>query len=681
MLHVLVSLVLTSSEPEKKVYDGDGVFRGLSDSVSNTDSNTAGEGHGDGHDSKTEQLDGSSSSRPSVGSMRRRSTLSWGNVAPDVRQKKLEEVTGSRLADVFFTIFDIEGEELIYVSETIEKTMNPDFRSFDNTGLKASLGRSSELQIDLWAKPECLDEPQHLVRMKVNLTSLRWVCKSMVRNYPIRDPNFKSLPSNQLRLEEPLPPNCILFHLPDGIYTHISSSNFSDFMPLVPSRPFIHHKRVPLQELFAACYDGLSRLNLISDCIDDALFVRYEILTSIERLLKAQDPSSQILSITATEKQSLEATYAALNECKRSIAAEKAKTDGIDVGNSTRRSRMGEGRAFINKIAERQYAELAELDHKTSTKETQTQETRGHIRRVAQILSTVFPITPIEDRPLCFEICGQYLPNADDLFATGKHAPTEQGIAAALGYVASLMTQLADNIGFYYPYPINYLGSNSSIEDPITVVPSSSTANPKRVFPLNPTGTKRADFEYAVYLLNQDLMGLMALECMRVVNPKTTLANLKYLMEVLTSGKGDVPPRKKGKNMLEAVGLSKVNVGGTIIKEGSGPAEERVLKDGGTLMDVLMEQYEMSGPRALAELEAAHAAGAGDVAGAVKVQDATTAKGKGKAKAKGNAKGKGKEKEKEKEPLRPYTAPTVEDEAGSTMEGPASAGISMSSSN
>lgn len=372
-------------------------------------------------------------------------------------------------------------------------------------------------------------------------------------------------------------------HLTDGIYTtHAASGPASDLFQLLPpstsSRRLVLYYPTSGQKFFSACYDALSKLKLVAECVDDAIFVQHAILVSIERFLTEQILPSRTLCNAATETNSLGGTQNAINETKRVIAALEKKLAGINSSNTSRRSLMGEGRVFKNKVAERQYVELAELDRKKSAKEEQLQETSGHIRRVVQTLCIIFPITPIDDRPLCFEICGHFLPNADDLYATGKHAPTEQGIAAALGYVASCMNELADIIGFPFPYPIIPLGSNSTIEDPITISPnpsgsSSSQANLKRVFPLYQIGTKRPDFEYAVYLLNQDLLGLMAIESLRIVNPKTTLANLKYLMEVLTSGKGDVPERKKGKVGLEAVGVSKVNVGGEIVKEGPLAAE------------------------------------------------------------------------------------------------------------
>jgi hypothetical protein len=49
--------------------------------------------------------------RPSIGKLRRRSTLEWANASPQSRQEKLESMTAERMADVFFSLHigDIEG--------------------------------------------------------------------------------------------------------------------------------------------------------------------------------------------------------------------------------------------------------------------------------------------------------------------------------------------------------------------------------------------------------------------------------------------------------------------------------------------------------------------------------------------------------------------------------------------
>lgn len=187
----------------------------------------------------------------------------------------------------------------------------------------------------------------------------------------------------------------------------------------------------------------------------------------------------------------------------------------------------------------------------------------------------------------------------------------------------------------------------------------------------------------------------MAVESLRIVNPKTTLANLKYLMEVLTSGKGDVPERKKGKVGLEAVGVSKVNVGGEIVKEGPLAAEYA-----GKFEDDFSEMLENT--RAMAAGSGVAASGStppswmevwsaspavtplapGTGKGtespivkssAVKNTESTTIKSNGKGKGKAVSNGKGKATGKEG---RTYKA-TTEDETGVDVAGPSPAVVQV----
>merc|ERR1712093_638904 len=62
--------------------------------------------------------------------LRRRSS-NWVGATPDFRQKKLEDVIDSRMADTFFTLHCAGQEDPIYISEVVEKAMNPTFRFFD----------------------------------------------------------------------------------------------------------------------------------------------------------------------------------------------------------------------------------------------------------------------------------------------------------------------------------------------------------------------------------------------------------------------------------------------------------------------------------------------------------------------------------------------------------------------
>lgn len=48
--------------------------------------------------------------RPSFAKMRRRSTMDWSALSPLQKQKKLEDVTAARMADVFYSLH-VEGAE------------------------------------------------------------------------------------------------------------------------------------------------------------------------------------------------------------------------------------------------------------------------------------------------------------------------------------------------------------------------------------------------------------------------------------------------------------------------------------------------------------------------------------------------------------------------------------------
>lgn len=192
----------------------------------------------------------------------------------------------------------------------------------------------------------------------------------------------------------------------------------------------------------------------------------------------------------------------------------------------------------------------------------------------------------------------------------------------------------------------------------------------------------------------------MAIERLRIVNPKTTLANLKYLMEVLTSGKGDVPERKKGKVGLEAVGVSKVNVGGEIVKEGLSAAEyackfgEDVpeslenprVKTGAAARGPAPPSWMEAWGKSPAVTPLAPGNGQGkntegtavtrNSTGNIPEDTAVKSSGKGKAKANNNGKGKFTETGLHSHMTRILDS-TVEDDTGFAMAGPSPAVVQM----
>lgn len=136
----------------------------LEDSTENEDSDT-----------------GAKRAQPPRTKIRRRSTLNWTNATPQIRQKKLEDVAGSRLADTWFSL-QCEGiEEPVYVSEVVEKAMNPNFRFFDLNSYGPWVTRRDEIVIKIWARTEATNGYTLVLELRVHLRSLQFIGKSVRR--------------------------------------------------------------------------------------------------------------------------------------------------------------------------------------------------------------------------------------------------------------------------------------------------------------------------------------------------------------------------------------------------------------------------------------------------------------------------------------------------------------------
>ena len=117
--------------------------------------------------------------RPTVGKLRRRSTLNWTNAPPRVRQHKLENVARERMADTWFSLHCDGIQEPVYVSEVVEKAMNPSFRFFDLNIYGPMVTRQGELVIKYWAKTEITQEYMLLIELRICLRSLQFIGKSV----------------------------------------------------------------------------------------------------------------------------------------------------------------------------------------------------------------------------------------------------------------------------------------------------------------------------------------------------------------------------------------------------------------------------------------------------------------------------------------------------------------------
>jgi len=320
------------------------------------------------------------------------------------------------------------------------------------------------------------------------------------------------------------PPNSLVFHMVDGIYSLELSNKYPPPKPTTP--------------LPTSSYNALMRLATLDNSIQDAIATRDTLAQQIDNLLekeqrnelpKAEDKLVQANRYVSAQRRAVKAARARNEELKASIAARKAA--------------IAEGRRLQEKAAldvENAAEKLAQSqDLAAKTKEL----IHGQRRRICEDLSNVYDISPVPfGSPLSFQICGIPLPNT--VYDSSKKTVDEDAISGALGHVARLVDSLQYYLGVVLPYPISLFGSRSSIRDDI-----SQLQDPHREFPLYvPRGGSSAQFrfDYGWFLLNKDIEALCTSQGLKVVDIRHTLPNLKYLLYVCSAGNDEVPERKRG---------------------------------------------------------------------------------------------------------------------------------------
>ncbi|KAI9792648.1 MAG: hypothetical protein M1835_007709 [Candelina submexicana] len=462
-------------------------------------------------------------SRPNIGSLRRRSTLNWVGASPNVRQKKLEDVTGGRMADTWFSLHCADVEEPVYLSEVIEKAMNPSFRSFDLNACGPHISRRDEVTVKFWAKGRSADEYSLLVELQLHLRSLQFIGKTLES------------------FHHPLPPNCIVFFLSDGVYT-----NFTDLpSDEPPARAYLVPPKLIENEVQrTSSYDALMRLSTLDDCIQDALLTREKLASQIDSILKDHQTAFETVQGVGQSHESLASTKRA------GVAVRKQLKSAIKHRADLRTSLDARRKAMRNGIRAQESAQdylsgaAAKLKDCGSLADTNTEAIHGQRRRVCEDLMRIYPIEPIPHKSLSFTICGLPLPNSSALDTVD-----EESVAAALGFIAHLIYLLSFYLCVPLPYPVQPHLSTSLIRDPISLMPG------QRTFPLYLKGNAQYRFDYAVFLLNKDIELLMSKQGLKVLDLRHTLPNLKYLLYVLAAGNGDLPLRKIGGIKALGVGI------------------------------------------------------------------------------------------------------------------------------
>jgi hypothetical protein len=482
-----------------------------------------------GNNENTHHLSPEKPKRPGVsGALRRRSTLEWTGANPLVRQKKLEDIADSRMADTFFTIHVHGLEDPVYISEVAEKTMNPNFRFFDLSSSGPAVTRLDQLTVNVWARNESTNGWHYLIQFSARLGSLQFIGKSLGE------------------FRHPLPQNCLLFHMTDGIYTSFPDMPIDE---MLRSNNLAPPKENPEGPLNTSSYDAILRLNTLDDCIQDALATRDRLASEIEGILRDNREGIDAVEQVPEAEDRLKTVEAAVVAERRRVEATRRRVEEKRSNTQRRRELMQKGR---ESQAEREKEVETERATHAALRESDIQsqdDVAGQRRRLCEDLQNVYPIEPVKGKALLFTVRGLLLPNSE--FEDAKEDVT----SAALGYVAEMVSILSLYHDLLLPYPIRVSGSTSTIDDPLAM---STTSQPTpRTYPLFLKGVVRYRFEYAVFLLNKNIEVLSNHIGIKPLDIRQTLPNLKYLLFVATAGKGELPARKAGgiKGLLRQQGM------------------------------------------------------------------------------------------------------------------------------
>ena len=331
----------------------------------------------------------------------------------------------------------------------------------------------------------------------------------------------------------PLPPNCIVFYLTDGVYT-----TFNDMPPHEPPPAFALTPPKAIEDEFqpTSSYDALMRLASLDDCIQDALATREKLTAQIDSIIHENQASFDVVDKASQAQEMLATTKRYLATEGRQLKVATSRRAELRASLQARREAMRQGRLAHDRA--REYLEGAQTKLKASgSLVAQTgEDLHGQRRRISEDLAAVYSIDPVPDHALLFSIRDITLANSS--FDSDND---EDATAAGLGYVAHLTHLLSLYLAVPLPYALYPHGSSSRVLDPISIMPAAA-----RSFPLTAHGTAHYRFDYAVFLLNKDIERLMSRVGLTVLDLRHTLPNLKYLLYVLTAtGRGELLPERK----------------------------------------------------------------------------------------------------------------------------------------
>ena len=334
----------------------------------------------------------------------------------------------------------------------------------------------------------------------------------------------------------------------DGVYTVFQS--LSDFVPPPTAPPA---RKTSTQRILPnSSFDALLRLSKLDDSIQDALATRNKIASDLEQLLEANNEALTDRDRVPEAEDRLKTIDYAKKTVAKQLEKARKQQDEKRAALLSRRQLMAADLERCKTESEQMRLAKPELQHHRDDLVTRKRALQNQRRRICEDLQRIYPITSLPGKALAFTLRDLSLPNSGDNDPEADLPPDK--LAAALGHAAHVVLMLSFYLAQPLPYPVNPRGSTSTIEDPISLLKTTSSTTQSykderalRTYPLFSKGVPRFRYEYGVFLLNKDIQILLeSAYGVKVVDIRQMLPNLKYLLYVATAGEGDLPSRKAG---------------------------------------------------------------------------------------------------------------------------------------
>lgn len=174
------------------------------------------------------------------------------------------------------------------------------------------------------------------------------------------------------------------------------------------------------------------------------------------------------------------------------------------------------------------------LQRLNSMRESLSEVKGDYYCRRSTLIKELAAIYPIDIGPKgSYYIVGVRLPNAESYAGCD-----DTQIAIALGHTCQLVLMIAKFLQMPLRYPMVHLGSRSIIRDHIT----AHLSQKERDFPLYLKGKEKMHFNYAVYLLNRNIVQVRTAVKLSTPDLRATLPNLKDLLEQKWGVRRPSPP-------------------------------------------------------------------------------------------------------------------------------------------